>query len=489
MINQINSIVKEANAAFQIYQNVSGADKKIFLYSIAEELEISGEEICKTASEETNLPVVRFQGELARTCSQLRLFGDIAGEGSWVNAVIDTADEARKPLRKPDMRKMLIPLGPVVVFGASNFPLAYSTPGGDTASALAAGCPVIVKGHPAHPNTSQLTAEAIERAVEKCSLPKGIFQHITSSSFEVGKWLVQHPGVTGVGFTGSLQGGRALHQYAQNREVPIPVFAEMGSVNPVVLFKHALLEKTPELAKMYASSITMGVGQFCTNPGILIGLKSSALNHFTSLLALELSLTNSYKMLHKGIYENYTNELDKILYEKGVETVFHAHEQENLKASAVLARVPAKEFLKNPNLKNEIFGPFSLIVVCDNIKELEEVWKSFPGQLTTSVIGTNQDIEIHQRLIKEATQFSGRIVYNSAPTGVEVSHATVHGGPFPATTDSRFTSVGGDAILRWVRPVCYQDCPEFMLAPELKNDNPLGIMRKINGLFSREAIK
>lgn len=488
MINEINQIVHNASKAFQIYRDTDKSVKKQFLYAIAEELELLGEKLWKTAADETNLPLVRFQGESGRTCAQLRMFGDLVEEGSWVQVAIDTSDEDRKPLRKPDMRKMMVPSGPVVVFGASNFPLAYSTPGGDTASALAAGCPVIVKGHPAHPLTSVMTAEAISRAALRCGLPEGVFQHVQSSSFEVGKMLVQHPGVTAVGFTGSLSGGKALYNYAQQRENPIPVFAEMGSVNPVILFKHALLEKAPELAKMYAASITMGVGQFCTNPGILVGIKSSALNHFTSLLALELSMIKSYKMLHEGIHDNYVHGLDKVLFEKGVETVYHAHEKDALMASPVLARVPAKEFLRNSHLREEVFGPFSLIVVCDNLGELEEVWKSFPGQLTTSVIGTDDDISLHQRLIREACQFSGRIVFNGAPTGVEVTHATVHGGPFPATTDARFTSVGADAVYRWVRPVCWQDCPELLLPEELKNENPHGIWRKINGRFTKAAI-
>ncbi|MBK8622025.1 MAG: aldehyde dehydrogenase (NADP(+)) [Saprospiraceae bacterium] len=488
MINEINAIVQDAQEAFEIFRNTDGETRKNLLYKIAEELEALGEKLWKTASEETNLPMVRFQGESARTCFQLRLFGDLVAEGSWVQAVIETADEERKPLRKPDMRKMLVPLGPIVVFGASNFPLAYSTPGGDTASALASGCPVIVKGHPAHPRTSQMTADAISSAVSACGLPLGVFQHIMSTSFEVGKILVQHPGISGVGFTGSLSGGKALYDYAQQREVPIPVFSEMGSVNPVVLFKNALIDQAPEWAKTFTSSITMGVGQFCTNPGILISIKSSALNHFTSLLALELSLTKSYKMLHQGIHDNYTKGVEKVLFEKGIETIYHAHESDESLASPVLVRVSAMDFLRNPNLRDEIFGPFSIIIVCENQDELKEVWKSFPGQLTTSIIGTVEDIKSNQKLIEECCRFSGRIVYNGAPTGVEVTHATVHGGPFPATTDGRFTSVGSDAILRWVRPVCWQDCPSFMLPISLQNENPLGIWRKVNGQFSQSVI-
>lgn len=485
MINELNQIMKNAKEAFEILKNITNQEKRDLLYAMALEIESLGDDLLENASLESNLPKVRFQGERARTCMQLRMFGDLVKEGSWVEAIIDQADEERKPIRKPDMRKMVVPIGPIVVFGASNFPLAYSTAGGDTASAIAAGCPVVVKGHPSHPKTSQMVATALQNAVMKCNLPEGVFQHVASDSFEVGKILVQHPHTAAVGFTGSLSGGRALYDYACQREIPIPVFSEMGSVNPVILFKDALLHNAPETAKMLASSITMGVGQFCTNPGILIGVKSSALNHFTSLLALELSMTNTHKMLHEGIYTNYLGSLDKVLYDEGVETIFHAHESEQLKASPVLARVSGEHFMRNSDFRHEIFGPYSLIVVCDNLKQMEEIWSSFEGQLTTTIIGTEKDLIANQEMIKKATHFSGRIVYNGAPTGVEVGHATVHGGPYPATTDARFTSVGMDAIKRWVRPVCWQDCPEYLLPEELKDTNPMNIMRKVNGEYKK----
>lgn len=489
MINELNKILAQATEAWHNYQYFSGQQKKTFLYAIAEEIENLGDELIQACVMETNLPAVRFVGERARTCGQLRAFGDLVGEGSWVEAVVDTAVKDRKPLPKPDMRKMLVSLGPIVVFGASNFPLAYSTAGGDTASALAAGCPVIVKGHPFHPQTSNLVSGAIQRAADKTGMPPHVFQHVSSASYEVGKILVQHPQTAGVAFTGSLAGGRAIYDYAQQRAVPIPVFTEMGSTNPVIFLKEALRTKSAEYAKMFASSITMGVGQFCTNPGILIGHKSSAFNHFTSLLALELSQIPAYKMLHQGIHKNYNRLLDQVLLEKGVETIYHAHESEDMKASPVLARTDADTFLKNPHLHEEIFGPFSLIVVCNNDAEIMAVRNAVPGQLTTSIIGTEHDFDHHAELIRTARNLAGRIVFNGIPTGVEVSHATVHGGPYPATTDSRFTSVGSDAIKRWARPVCWQDCPDRFLPDELKNVNPLGIMRKLNGDYTREAVK
>jgi len=488
MINELNKVMEQAYEAYLSYRHVSGKVKKVFLNTIADEIEALGDELLETASKETNLPVVRFTGERARTCGQLRDFGRLVDEGSWVEAVVDTRIEDRKPAPKPDMRKMAVPVGPVLVFGASNFPLAYATAGGDTASALAAGCPVVVKGHPAHPETSRLVAGAISSAVSKCKLHPFVFQHVEGTSFEIGKILTQHPLTAGVGFTGSLSGGRAIYDYAAGREVPIPVFAEMGSTNPVILLKDALMHHAPEVARQFAGSITMGVGQFCTNPGIMLGIKSSVLNHFTSLLTLELSMLPAYKMLHKGIHQNYMEALDKVLYDKGVETIYHAHASGSLVASPVLARVHAETFLKNPDLHHEIFGPFSLIVVCNNKQQLIEVWESLKGQLTTTLIATAHDLELHADLMDIATTVAGRIVFNAVPTGVEVSNATVHGGPYPATTDQRFTSVGMDAVKRWVRPICYQDCPDELLPEELKNSNPLGILRKVNGEFTRTEI-
>lgn len=484
-MTDFNPIMEQAYEAFLSYQFCSGRKKKAFLYAIADALNALGEPLLTTAAEETHLPVFRFEGELARTCYHFRAFGDLVEEGSWVEAVIDKKDEDRKPLPRPDMRKMLIPLGPILVFGASNFPLAYSTPGGDTASALAAGCPVVVKGHPAHPRTSALVARAIRKAIKDCGLHPHVFQLVEDSSFEAGKLLTQHPRTAGVGFTGSLSGGRAIFDYAQHREVPIPVFSEMGSTNPVILLPDALKIHAEEYAKAFAGAITQGVGQFCTRPGIQLALESPDFDRYIHMLAEALAKKKVFKMLHPGIHDNYTATLSKALATKGVETVFHADAPGDLEAAQTLAKVRGRDFISNPQLHHEIFGPFSLMVVCKNMDELKAIWKNLAGQLTTTIIGTEQELIAHASLIDIARNIAGRIVFNYIPTGVEVANATVHGGPYPAATDARFTSVGMDAIKRWVRPVCFQDCPDDLLPDELKESNPLGIMRKVDGVFTR----
>ena len=481
-------VMQKSAEVFGDFQHSTGIQRKELLYKIAEVLESLGDALLQTAAEETNLPLARFAGERARTCTQMRLFGDVAAEGSWTQAVIDTAIPDRKPMPKPDMRKMLVPIGPVVVFGASNFPLAYAAPGGDTVSALAAGCTVVVKGHPAHPRTSALVNAAIQEAAVQCGWPAEVFQLVEDDSFECGKYLTQHDHTAAVGFTGSLSGGRAIFDYAQQREVPIPVFAEMGSTNPVLLLRDALQHQAPAIAKALAGSITLGVGQFCTNPGIILGIRSSILDHFTSLLAIELSLIPSFRMLHKGIYQQYTTKLSSMLDTNGVETIYHARQEGQMVASAVLVRVDGDYFEKNPSLHHEVFGPFSMIISCKNMAQLTRIWQQLHGQLTTTLYCSEKDLKAHPELGGIARSLAGRIVFNSVPTGVEVTHATVHGGPYPATTDSRFTSVGTDAILRWARPVCWQDCPDAWLPPALQNVNPLGIQRKVNGEFTRTAL-
>ena len=485
MTQDIDQIMKQAQAAFVSFRSLSGKSKKELLYTIAEEIEALGDHLLQTASQESNLPVARFVGERMRTCNQLRSFGDLVAEGSWVEAVIDTANPENKPAPKPDMRKMLIALGPIVVFGASNFPLAYSTAGGDTASALAAGCPVIVKAHPSHPQTSSLVAGAIHAALKRLGLDPHIFQHVEGTSFEIGKMLTQHPYTAGVGFTGSLSGGRAIFDYAQQRAIPIPVFSEMGSTNPVILLDGALENHAAEHAKAFAGSITIGVGQFCTNPGIMLGTKGKALENFIELLASELSQIPNYKMLSESIHQNYSSKLEKIISDKDVKTVYQANTTGSLVANSALVTVVAEEFAKNPNLHHEVFGPFSMIVICEDKHQLVEVWKILSGQLTTTILGTDEDLSQHADLLDIATKIAGRVIFNQIPTGVDVGNATVHGGPYPATTDSRFTSVGMDAIKRWVRPLCYQNCPDYLLPDALKNGNPLGIMRKVNGDYNR----
>jgi alpha-ketoglutaric semialdehyde dehydrogenase len=487
-MNSIDLIIKNAHEAFLAYEKVSAHKRADFLDAIAEEIEALGENLIETASSETNLPNARFVGERARTCGQLRAFGQLLREGSWVNAVIETAMPDRQPLPRPDMRKVDIALGPIVVFGASNFPLAYSTAGGDTASALAAGCSVVVKGHPAHPRTSALVSAAILAAVEKCNMPVHTFQHVDGDSFEIGKALVQHPLTAGVGFTGSLQGGRAIFNYGQLRDKPIPVFAEMGSTNPVILLPAKLKAEKDILAKMYASSITMGVGQFCTNPGIILALEGDDLNGFTSALASALAAIPSYKMLHEGIHSNYIARLAAVENAHGVRFIYRSEDDKELKAPSVVATVTGADMLINPTLHEEVFGPSTLIVMCVDMAQLIDIWKKLEGQLTTSIIGTETELLEHRQLVDIAKIIAGRVVFNNAPTGVDVNHATVHGGPYPSTTDGRFTSVGMDAIKRWVRPVCFQDCPDALLPECLQNSNPFGLLRKVNGTFTRDAI-
>ena len=469
-INEINEVMQHATAAFTWYRKISREQKAVFLENIAAEIEALGDALIETASAETNLPAARLQGERARTTGQLRMFATMVREGKWVEATIDKALPDRTPLPRADLRKMLMPLGPVVVFGASNFPFAYSTAGGDTASALAAGCPVVVKAHPAHAQTSELVFSAIRKAIGKSQMHPKIFQHLHGSSFEVGKALVQHPITTAVGFTGSSAGGRALFDYAQERLHPIPVFAEMGSVNPVILLQDTLEKNAAALAKQYAGSITLGMGQFCTKPGILFGIDSEALNNFEQQLAEAIEYMEPAKMLHSGILKAYGEKMNKAVSQPAVEVAGQSVvEPETLEPLPTLATVSGKVFLQTPLLHEEVFGPYALLVKCSDKKELMAALKSIGGQLTTSLMGTDADFETCADLVETATQIAGRVVFNGVPTGVEVCNSMVHGGPSPASTDSRFTAVGIDAVKRWVRPVCYQNCPQHLLPEELRD--------------------
>lgn len=472
-----------AEQAFYTYQNIHKDKKALFLNAIAEELAANGEEIVNRAAEESGLPLPRLQGELGRTTGQLRLFADLLSEGSWLDAVIDTAMPERSPLPRPDIRKMLVPIGPVVVFGASNFPLAFSVAGGDTASALAAGCPVIVKAHPAHFGTSELVAKGILSAAEKTGMPKGIFALLFDDGHEIGTALVQHPLTKAVAFTGSFNGGMALIKLAEERKEPIPVFAEMGSTNPVILLPEMLDSKPEELARQLAASITLGAGQFCTNPGILFAIAGYNLGRFKSSLVDAISQAPSATMLSPGIAANYLSSANGLLKEKGVSILAESKViNENLKSQSVprIIAVNASDFIKNKTLKEEVFGPHSMLVSCENIQELEKALAVLAGQLTITLMATNQDLESHKNLVDRLKHKTGRIILNGVPTGVEVCAAMQHGGPFPATNDSRFTSVGTSAIYRFVRPLAYQDWPQELLPEALKDGNPLNIYRKIN---------
>ncbi|MBX3239804.1 MAG: aldehyde dehydrogenase (NADP(+)) [Chitinophagaceae bacterium] len=487
-MNDMDIIMQNARAAFDSYKTFSGIQKASFLRKVAEEIEAARETLVNTANEETNLPLPRLNGELTRTTNQLKLFANLVEEGSWVEAAIDTADKNRTP-PKPDTRKMLLPVGPVVVFGASNFPFAFSTAGGDTASALASGSSVVIKGHSAHAKTSALVFGAIQKAIESAGVHKYTVQHVLGSGSTVGAALVQHPLTAGVGFTGSFSGGKALWDLANKRERPIPVFAEMSSINPVVLLEDTLQKNAAAIAKSYAASITLGMGQFCTNPGLLLAVKSNALNDFIVSLGKEIEQVLPQKMLHSGIHASYSKGLEAALIQKGIEKVAQSEKQPAVEeAFPTIAKVAAGIFMTNPHFREEVFGPYSLVVVCDDKNQLKEVLSSLQGQLTTTVMGTDDDIRDNSDIIALQTTLAGRIILNDVPTGVEVCASMVHGGPFPATTDGRYTSVGSTAIKRWVRPVCFQGFKDDMLPDALKDNNPLNIWRIVNNEWKKGSI-
>lgn len=479
----VDDALTSATSAFQVYRNLNKDLKAAFLNAIADEITAIGEELVNRASAESGLPLARLQGELGRTKGQLRLFANVVAEGSWVDAIIDTALPERQPLPRPDIRRMLVPIGPVVVFGASNFPLAFSVAGGDTASALAAGCPVVVKAHPAHLGTSALVGGAIVKAAEKTGMPKGIFSLLFDDAYTVGAALVQHPLTKAVTFTGSFKGGMALINLAQQREQPIPVFAEMGSINPVVFLPKAIENQAEELAKKYAASITLGAGQFCTNPGLLLAVQSPELENFKTTLKEAIAVIPSATMLTEGIAQNYGKLSAGIVNEGGVALLSASTVKNNElqnQSEAKIAQVSASDFIRNPKLREEIFGPYSLLVVAKDVAELENAVEVLEGQLTATLMADKQELQNYQALINKLTDKTGRIILNGVPTGVEVCAAMQHGGPFPATNDSRFTSVGSTAINRFARPLAYQDWEQDLLPDELKNENPLGIFRTVN---------
>ena len=482
---EIHEAARLAATAFKIYRNTSGKEKALFLNTIAEEIEGLGDELIAIYTSESGLPEGRAKGERGRTVGQLRAFAALVNDGNWVEASIDTAQPERQPLPKVDLRKMLVPLGPIVVFGASNFPLAFSTAGGDTAAALAAGCPVIVKSHPMHAGTGELVASAILKAAEKTGMPNGVFSNINSSGIEVGKKLVLHPKVKGVGFTGSIRGGRALFDLAAKRPEPIPVFAEMGSINPVVILPNALKNRNASLAETYANSITLGSGQFCTNPGLILGVKGDDLKAFVSKLSESIVELEPTCMLHPNIFGAYETNKAKALSQSGLKVAasYEADVLENY-AQQIITTVEGNTFLQNPTLHQEVFGPFSMVVECENANQLVTIISKLEGQLTGTIIADDDEISKFSSVVAALENRVGRIIFNGVPTGVEVCPSMHHGGPYPASTDSRFTAVGVHSIKRWVRPFSYQDWPNELLPDELKNENPLGISRLINGIQS-----
>lgn len=486
---EIDEAIKLASEAFKTFKTISGEKKAAFLNAIADQILALDDELIKTYCSETGLPEGRAKGERGRTVGQLRMFADLVVEGSWVEATIDTAEPERKPMPKPDLRKMLVPLGPVVVFGASNFPLAYSTAGGDTAAAFASGCPVIVKSHPMHAGTGELVSSAIIKAAQKTGMPNGVFSNLNSSGIEVGSQLVKHSGVKAVGFTGSIRGGRALYDLAAQREEPIPVFAEMGSVNPVVMLPKALKNRGEDLAKTYASSITLGTGQFCTNPGLLLGIKNENLSNFIQNVSDEIVKIEPSVMLHPNIIGAYEKNKQKAISQPDLRVVVdYDLDVKSNYARQTITTVEGKTFLENPTLHQEVFGPYSIVVQCENAKQLETIISKLEGQLTGTLIADDDEASQYPEVISALQNRVGRIIYNGVPTGVEVCASMTHGGPYPSSTDSRFTAVGIHSIKRWVRPFSYQDWPNALLPNELKNENPLGISRLVNNKQTTDKI-
>ncbi|SEK36393.1 aldehyde dehydrogenase (NADP(+)) [Parapedobacter koreensis] len=486
-ITEIDQSVQQAHEAFRVFRRINSKQRAAFMHAVANEIEALGPELIATAQLETNLPAARLVGEKARTVFQWRSYADALD--SVLDIRIDTADASRTP-PKPDLRKTAVGLGVVAIFGASNFPFAFSTAGGDTASAMAAGCPVIVKTHPGHPKTSALMGGAIKVAIQRAGLHPGLFAEVHSDTFEGGQYLVSHPLIKAVGFTGSFTGGKALHDLAAKRPEPIPVFAEMGSVNPVFLLPRRLENAAVDIAKQYLASLTLGVGQFCTNPGILVAPEHAGLRQFLDTLKIGVADTEATPMLHQGIASAYGKNKAALLANTGVTVLAEAPETSpETHGNATIATVKASQFLANDQLGHEVFGPFGLVVTYENAQEAEAIAQTFKGELTATVLAEPEDIDAHQHLIELLTNKCGRILLNGFPTGVEVCYAMQHGGPYPASTDSRFTSVGPDAIKRFLRPLSYQNWPDEYLPDELKNANPLGIWRTVNGALTKEAIQ
>lgn len=485
---EVDRAVAKAANAFPAFEAAGRESRARLLEAVAERLEGMGEALLARAEEETALPAAtRLAGERGRTCGQLRLFAAVLREGSYVGARIDHGDPARAPIPKPDVRRMLVPLGPVAIFGASNFPLAFSVAGGDTASALAAGCPVVAKGHPGHPGTSELVAGAISGAVSDLGLPEGTFSLVQGAGHEVGAHLARHPGIRAVGFTGSLGGGRALFDAAASRPDPIPVYAEMGSTNPMFLLPGALAGGAESLAEGLAGSVCLGVGQFCTNPGLVFVIDGEGADRLVTGLTQKLGAATAGSMLHEGIRKAFDDGVERLSRVAGVELAARggAGAGGACAARPALLTTTSKAFRAHAELHEEVFGPATLVVRCQDAADMLACARSLHGQLTAGVHGTDEDLAVHGDLLRVLQDKAGRILFGGYPTGVEVCHAMQHGGPYPATTDSRTTSVGTAAIDRFLRPVAWQNAPRSALPLELRDGNPAGILRLVDGAWAK----
>jgi len=480
--DEVEKACQLAWEAFDLYRETTLETRAVFLETIADEIEAIGPALIERAMSESGLPKARLEGERGRTCGQLRLFASMVRAGEWLDVRIDLAMPERQPMPRADLRQRHIALGPVAVFGASNFPLAFSVAGGDTASALAAGCPVIVKAHSAHPGTSELVGRAIQKAVKACDIPEGVFSLMFGSGREVGAALVADDRIKAVGFTGSRSGGTALMKIAQQRREPIPVYAEMSSINPVFAFKNALESRGGEMAKAFIASLSMGAGQFCTSPGLLIAKKGAALDDFIRVADVTLKEIAAQTMLTKGIHEAYQKGVSRLSDNKNVREVARGRVGESVnQCRAGLFVTSADDFLSEEELQEEVFGATSLVVECSDDNEVTRIAEHIEGQLTATLQMDDADIDAARRLLPTLERKAGRILVNGWPTGVEVSHAMVHGGPYPATSDSRSTSVGTAAIFRFLRPVCYQDLPDSLRPEAIKESNPLKLNRLVNG--------
>ncbi|MDM1294159.1 aldehyde dehydrogenase (NADP(+)) [Sphingobacterium sp. N143] len=480
--NEIDRVVQLAEAGFQFMQQCNVDQRAKLMYAIAAEIESLGDVLIETAHVETALPIGRLQGEKVRTVNQWRKYADAVGTGIYSEARID-----QDPNGQFDLRKYNKGLGPVVVFGASNFPFAFSTAGGDTASAIGAGCSVIIKAHPAHVKTSQLMADAIDRGLAKFGAPAGVFNHIVADAMATGQQLVQHPLVKAVAFTGSFKGGKSLYDLGQSRPDPIPVFAEMGSINPVFVLPDYLNNQVDGFAKQYIGSLALGVGQFCTNPGVLIGLAGEKLELLKAHLKKELATISAGTMLHPGILENYDRLTAEMKRHDGVKLLaVGGNEMQGGMAQAMLVETDAAQVLADPTLLEEVFGPFGLIITCSDEDEMRTIMESLNGQITLTFAASENDIRKYKELFVLAQDKCGRLLFQGMPTGVEVQYAMQHGGPFPASTDARFTSVGPDAVKRFLKPISFQNWPNEFLPMELQDENPLHINRLVNQQWTKE---
>jgi NADP-dependent aldehyde dehydrogenase len=474
-----------AEAAFDDFRHATLATRAQFLDTCAANILALGDELLERAAIETSLPRARLEGEHGRTVAQLRLFAQVVRTGDWLGLRIDPALPERKPLPRADLRQRMIPLGPVAVFGASNFPLAFSAAGGDVASALAAGCPVVVKAHPSHPGTSELAAGAISEAAKQCGLPSGTYSHLSGPANELGAALVTDPRIKAVGFTGSRAGGLALVKLAAARPEPIPVYAEMSSINPMVLLPGALKVRAQAIAAGFVTSLTLGVGQFCTNPGLVLAIAGPDLERFITAAAAALTNTAAGQMLSPAICGNYQRGVERLKSDASVSHLASGTTAgTGSLATGMLFQAEAQHFLAHAALAEEVFGPASLVIRCQDVAQLAQVLNSLEGQLTATLQLEAADHQAAAQLLPILERRVGRILVNGWPTGVEVCHAMVHGGPYPATSDSRVTSVGTRAIERFLRPVCYQDVPQALLPPELRDAEPLHLRRLVDGQYS-----